>query len=99
MNEDPELVHGRQPWEQLTLFQPESVSVEMILHISDRKWMMDGGVRVTETDTGAALWIEANHYQANTGGLDEATVSFHSAARYWAHVCWLTPNLRGREVT
>jgi hypothetical protein len=85
---DPQLAHGRQPWEQLTLFQPDAVTVEMILHISDRRWLIDGGVRATETISGAALWIEANHYPSTVSGIAEATASFHSAARYWSGVVW-----------
>lgn len=96
----PELTFGRQPWEQLTLFQPDAVTVEMILHISDRRWLVDGGVRVTETLSGAALWIEANHYPSTVTGISEATASFHSAARYWSHTIWSASDLvRGGETT
>lgn len=75
-------------WEQLTLFQPDAVSVEMILHISDRGRFIDGGVRATETLTGTCLHTEALHWAPTLAGLAEAATRYHKAAYYWAETVW-----------
>lgn len=83
-----DLPTGMVGWEQLTLFQPEAVSVEMIVHLSDRGRYIDGGVRATDTMSGAVLHVEALHWQPTLSGLAEAVVRYHKAAHYWAGVVW-----------
>lgn len=99
MHTDLHLPPGMAGWEQLTLFQPEAVSVEMVLHISDRNRYLDGGVRATELLTGVTLHTEAIHWDATARGVREASERYLRACDYWSGVVWSAPSRRGEVRT
>lgn len=91
---------GMQRWEQLTLFQPDAVTVEMILHISDTGRLIDGGVRVTDSLSGDVYATEALHWPPTLGGIAEAAARYLAACHYWAEVVWYrTDPLQGGEAS
>lgn len=86
---------GMQSWEQLTLFQPEGVTVEMVLHVSDRGRFLDGGVRVLDMFSGDTYATEALHWPPSETGIAEAVARYLAAVQYWAGVVWCRPGVPG----